>query len=115
MMMVKLGAPAAPEPFSHCNKLLGCPRTQERVTELHGTTHVIHCLSCGQQSSRELFQQRLASLNPAAAELAEQLARAAQGPPITPTGSEIKVPNSRLKLSSGDEVGHCRERVCIRV
>lgn len=47
------------------------------VLELHGTTHVVRCLSCGQKTPRAGFQEILADLNPAAAAAAARMHAAA--------------------------------------
>lgn len=48
------------------------------VIELHGTTHVVRCLGCGQKQGRAGFQETLAALNPAAAEAAARMHAAAK-------------------------------------
>lgn len=46
------------------------------VLELHGTTHEVICMSCGDVSPREPFQRLLASMNPGVARaVAEMPAR----------------------------------------
>jgi NAD-dependent deacetylase sirtuin 4 len=47
------------------------------VIELHGTTHVVRCLSCGHKQDRVTFQETLAALNPAAADAAARMNAAA--------------------------------------
>ncbi|KAK9809163.1 hypothetical protein WJX72_010502 [[Myrmecia] bisecta] len=43
------------------------------VLELHGTTHRVICMGCGEISDRQEFQDKLAALNPATAEAVEKL------------------------------------------
>ena len=45
--------------------------TTQRILELHGTTHEVVCMSCGDFTSRQRMQDELSRLNPAAAKLAE--------------------------------------------
>jgi NAD-dependent deacetylase sirtuin 4 len=47
------------------------------VIELHGTTHMVRCLSCGHRQDRAAFQDTLAALNPAAADAAARMNAAA--------------------------------------
>jgi NAD-dependent deacetylase sirtuin 4 len=43
------------------------------VLELHGTTHRVVCMQCGDTSCRHELQERLAALNPGLAERVAQL------------------------------------------
>ena len=51
------------------------------VLELHGTTHVVKCLSCGARTPRAAFQDVLAAANPGAAAAAAARAAASAASP----------------------------------
>ena len=58
-----------------CNRLHHKGGSRD-VLEMHGTTHEVICMSCGDVSPREPFQRLLASMNPGVARaVAEMPAR----------------------------------------
>ncbi|KAL6749420.1 DHS-like NAD/FAD-binding domain-containing protein [Haematococcus lacustris] len=92
----------------------------DRVLELHGTTFEVRCLGCGCLSPRHALQQQLARMNPAAADLAAQLAQASphsaapsaplHPPPPVQTGdpTAAEEPRAGQQLGSASEVMRAR-------
>ena len=85
------------------------------MLELHGTTHEVVCMSCGDVSPREPFQRLLASMNPGVARavaemparrLAQQHAEAEGGAGRASSGDTSPV-CSRLSVSPSEVAGQC--------
>ncbi|GAX72551.1 hypothetical protein CEUSTIGMA_g7.t1 [Chlamydomonas eustigma] len=89
-----------------CNGVMGSSPTTassqsgHEVLELHGTTHVVRCLSCGETTSRQHMQNVLADLNPAAAHLMEKLGAARSTAAGGKNGSVMTSAAWRLALRS---------------
>ncbi|RUP44820.1 DHS-like NAD/FAD-binding domain-containing protein [Jimgerdemannia flammicorona] len=65
----------------------------DHTTELHGTLHEVHCLSCSHTVSRDEFQATLAQMNPDWAQWAAGLEQSGTRPQTNPDG-DVELPAS---------------------
>jgi NAD-dependent deacetylase sirtuin 4 len=72
------------------------------VVELHGTTHEVVCLRCGEVSPRAPLQAQMAALNPLAAELAAARAAAASSPYVSAQAALQRRPDGDAEVDAAE-------------